>query len=249
MNDDFYDDMAESYHLIFQDWDAAIQSQSDVIGRLLSSLPPHATVLDCSCGIGTQAIGLAMRGFKVEGSDPSQASITRASREAAARHLSAVFRVDDMRTLATAEPNRYDAVIAMDNALPHLQSDEEITAAFSSMRSRLRTDGVLLISLRDYAVLLDDRPAGTPPAFYRDGPDRRIVHQIWDWQDDCRYVVHLFITVGKDGKWQTRHFSGLYRAVTPSHVQQLMLSVGFRNCRILKPEETGYYQPVLTGIH
>lgn len=83
----FYNELAESYHLIFDDWDAAILRQRDVLARLLPGSANGKRVLDCACGIGTQAIGLAMLGYSVEGSDPSDVSIDRARREATARGL------------------------------------------------------------------------------------------------------------------------------------------------------------------
>ena len=91
MNNGLYDELAESYHLIFDDWDAAILRQRDVLARLLPVPAVGKRVLDCACGIGTQAIGLAMLGYSVEGSDPSGPSINRARREATARGLKAKF--------------------------------------------------------------------------------------------------------------------------------------------------------------
>src|SRR5215472_3262478 len=122
----FYNELAESYHLIFEDWDAAIHYQAEVLAPLLPQRAVGGPVLDCACGIGTQAIGLAMLGHNVEGSDPSEAAIRRAATEAATRGLGTEFRVDDMRSLSTAKIGRYEAVIAMDNAIPHLQSDDDI---------------------------------------------------------------------------------------------------------------------------
>jgi glycine/sarcosine N-methyltransferase len=81
--DNFYDSMAAAYHLIFDDWDVAIGRQQAVLTQLL---PPPATagvVLDCACGIGTQALGLARAGYTVEGTDLSRAEIERAKAEAA----------------------------------------------------------------------------------------------------------------------------------------------------------------------
>jgi glycine/sarcosine N-methyltransferase len=248
MNNRFYDELAESYHLIFQDWDASIHYQAEVLARLLPPPSAGCPVLDCACGIGTQAIGLAMRGHRTEGSDPSEASIRRATHEAAARGVAAEFRVDDMRSLSTAQTSSYEAVIAMDNAIPHLQSDDDIQRAFTSMRARLRSGGVLLVSLRDYGPLLAHRATGTPASFYWDGKFRRIVHQVWDWQDDRRYVVHLFITCERDDGWQTRHFMGHYRAVIPSEVAQLVERVGFKDVHVLPPQESGYYQPIIRGV-
>ena len=61
---DFYDELAPRYHLIFADWDESIAHQGRQLGAILRShWPDHHCVLDVSCGIGTQAIALAMNGF------------------------------------------------------------------------------------------------------------------------------------------------------------------------------------------
>jgi SAM-dependent methyltransferase len=244
----FYDDLAESYHLIFQAWEASLGYQADVLARLLPPPGSEMSILDCACGIGTQAIGLALKGYRIEGRDPSPTSISRASREAAIRGLAINFCVDDMRNLSTAALGGYEAVIAMDNAIPHLQSDADILAALSCMRARLRRNGVLLISLRDYGPLLAERPTGTPASFYRDEAFRRIVHQVWDWVDDRRYVVHLFITCERCHGWETRHFVGTYRAVMPIEIAQFASQVGFNDACVLGAAETGYYQPIVRAV-
>lgn len=248
MEDSFYDELAESYHLIFDDWDAAIRRQRDVLARLLPVPANGKRVLDCACGIGTQAIGLAMLGFSVEGCDPSAASINRARREATARGLNAEFRVDDMRSLSTAPIKSYDVIIAMDNAVPHLPSDDDIKQALATIRARLRSGGIILISLRDYGPLMAQRMSSTPALLYTDGKFRRFVHQVWDWQDARHYVLHLFITMQTPDGWHTRHFVGRYRAITPSDVAALAVHAGFDDVRVLAPDETGYYQPVIRAV-
>lgn len=248
MNNRFYDELAESYHLIFDDWDAAILRQRDVLARLLPVPANGKRVLDCACGIGTQAIGLAMLGYSVEGSDPSGPSIDRARREATARGLKAKFRVDDMRRLSTAPIDSYDAIIAMDNAVPHLQTDDDIKKALEAMCVRLRSGGTVLISLRDYGPLMAQHASSTPASLYSDGKFRRFVHQVWEWQDDRRYMVHLFITIQSSDGWHTRHFVGQYRAITPSDVAALAVHVGFEDVRVLATDETGYYQPIIRAI-
>ena len=64
-----YDDLSPYYHLIFQDWHAAIKRQAEIISQLLPSPQETGPVLDCACGIGTQALGLAALGYEVEGTD------------------------------------------------------------------------------------------------------------------------------------------------------------------------------------
>jgi glycine/sarcosine N-methyltransferase len=51
----FYDDLADDYHLIFADWRASIGWQGEVLERLIRQQmgPGPLSVLDCSCGIGT----------------------------------------------------------------------------------------------------------------------------------------------------------------------------------------------------
>jgi hypothetical protein len=64
---DFYDSLADEYEGIFADWDASIRSQAEVIGRLLGATPDP--VLDIAAGMGTQSIGLALRGHRVVARD------------------------------------------------------------------------------------------------------------------------------------------------------------------------------------
>ena len=52
---------------------AAVDALDALIGQ------DRAEVLDCSCGIGTQAIGLALRGHRVTGTDLSFRAAARAS--------------------------------------------------------------------------------------------------------------------------------------------------------------------------
>ncbi|MEU2630611.1 class I SAM-dependent methyltransferase, partial [Kitasatospora sp. NPDC007106] len=65
----FYDGLAAGYHLIYADWEAGIRRQGAALDALLTDRlgSGPADVLDCACGIGTQAIGLALRGHRVVG--------------------------------------------------------------------------------------------------------------------------------------------------------------------------------------
>jgi hypothetical protein len=64
---DFYDELAGNCHLMFEDWEASIAHQAAALGPILEHEcgPANSVrILDCACGIGTQALGLAMRGFR-----------------------------------------------------------------------------------------------------------------------------------------------------------------------------------------
>ena len=85
----FYDELAPLYHLVYEDWEATVARQGQ---RWHRSLPntgerTRARVLDAALGIGTQALGLLARGFRVTGSDLAAGAVSRARREATARSL------------------------------------------------------------------------------------------------------------------------------------------------------------------
>ena len=81
MNEEFYDRMADYFHLIFEDWDASMRRQGAAIAKLLPPPDKAGPILDIACGIGTQSLALAALGYAVTGSDISAAEVARANRE------------------------------------------------------------------------------------------------------------------------------------------------------------------------
>lgn len=78
---------------------------------ILDALGPGAkSVLDCSCGIGTQALGLAARGHRVTGADLSPRAAKRAASEAVARNETLPVVAADMRHLPFP-PGSFDVVL------------------------------------------------------------------------------------------------------------------------------------------
>ncbi|MET4043600.1 2-polyprenyl-3-methyl-5-hydroxy-6-metoxy-1,4-benzoquinol methylase [Bradyrhizobium sp. RT9b] len=109
------------YHLLFEDWDQTIKEQAECLSRLLPSPKQAGPILDCACGIGTQAFGLAALNYDISGSDLSALAIRRARSEALAHGYDIEFRIDDMRQLSAASCKHYGAVLCMGNSIPHLE--------------------------------------------------------------------------------------------------------------------------------
>src|SRR5215469_544091 len=106
---EFYDRLAGKYHLLFEDWETSMARQAAVLAPFLAGeCGEGARVLDCACGIGTQALGLAKAGFRVTGSDASTAAIARAQAEAGQRGLELPVFAADMRDLSGV-PGEFDA--------------------------------------------------------------------------------------------------------------------------------------------
>jgi SAM-dependent methyltransferase len=244
----FYEQLAGDYHLIFGDWKSSVLRQGEILDTLIRAhiRTGSLSVLDCSCGIGTQAIGLALRGYRVHATDLSPAEVERAEREAKSFGVSLTFGVADFRTLASQVPGSFDVVLSCDNALPHLLSGEDLRLAAANMAAKLREKGPLLVSIRDYDQLAQEKPLAEMPRVYDDPEGRRIIFQVWDWSADGRtYTVHLFIVREAGGDWKTSHYMTAYRALQRDELTAILQSTGFSNIRWHMPEESGYYQPIV----
>jgi glycine/sarcosine N-methyltransferase len=242
----FYEPLADHYHLIFDDWNSAIKRQAKILNALLAAqMRGHPLkILDCACGIGTQALGLAGFGHQVIASDLSQAEVNRAKHEAEIRALDISFHASDMTSLAEIADRDFDVVAALDNALPHLTADQ-LSRAVEAVGSKLKSNGLFIASIRDYDTLILERPTIQEPAFYGGKGDRRIVYQVWDWIDDTRYALHLYITMQSDQVWKSHHFVSEYRCLLRNELSTVLQSTGFREVRWLMPAESGFYQPLV----
>jgi len=243
---ELYDQIADVYHLVYEDWVDTIRRQAEVhdevLQRALGS-GPHR-ILDVSCGIGTQALGLAALGHTVTASDVSAPAIARARREAQQRGLQIDFSVADMRRCDRHHEATFDAVISCDNSVPHLLTDEEILAAFCSFHRSTRSGGVTLVTVRDYAR--EDR--STPrlrPFGVRTTPEGRfIVFQVWDWDPDGdRYDLGMyFMREPGDGPTSVLNSTARYYAVETDTLSSLLQEAGFDDVKRIDGE---YFQPVL----
>ena len=191
-----YDEIADLYHLIYEDWEAAIVRQASALDDVISSMigcTPHS-LLDVSCGIGTQALGMAARNYQVCAADLSAGSVNRARREAQYRGLSIDFSVADMRDCANHGVAAYDVLLSADNSITHLEGLTEISRALKAFYRSLRPGGVILIGIRDYAVENDrSTPQIKQYGFREHAGHRFFVFQTRDIQDDGYEVAMYFI--------------------------------------------------------
>ena len=243
----YYDELAADYHLLYEDWWSAAQRHGQVLSALLWPLGTGARVLDLACGMGTQALALAEQGFWVEGRDLSPNLVERARREAAARGLAVRARAGDMREAHPEEAGRFQAVIAMDNALPHLLEDADLAATLQAARAALQPGGRFLASWRDYDALAPQRPAQEGPSIYGRSPQRRIVVEAWQWDVAGRghAVEHALMREAPEGAWCVASRRTQLRALRRQEVVQAAEQAGFVEARWLEPAKTRYHQPVL----
>lgn len=246
---DFYDELADSYHLIFEDWNQSVLRQGRILSNIIQEKYQTSfdlSILDCSCGIGTQAIGLAKYGYNLTATDISPNAVARAVVESQKVGVNIRFGVADMRSLISQVEGVFDVVISCDNSLPHIITDNELLAAIQNMWAKLETPGLLLISIRDYEKIINEKPVATVPKIIDDPSGRRIIFQVWDWATEGQvYTLNHFIIQEAKGLWQTNCTKTTYRALLQKELSSILAEVGFVNIEWLNPEVSGYYQPIV----
>jgi SAM-dependent methyltransferase len=246
MNSSFYDELAPIYHLLYGDWEAAIQTQGTALSNILEAkgIRPGGAVLDTACGIGTQTLGLAARGYRVRGSDVSTGAVARLAEEASRRGFDIHCYVDDLRLLTLAASDSADAILACDNSLPHLLTDEHLLEAFRSALRVLRPNGVAVYSVRDYLNLARKNPDVRPYGLRYDGGDRFLAVQVWEWDGD-HYDLRIYLTrESGDGECNTRVLVTRYNAIPIDRLMDLMSQAGFVS---LERRDNVLFQPVILG--
>lgn len=241
----FYDNLASQYDKLFLDWNAATQEQAVILDRLFADFgfDKSAQILDCACGIGTQAIGLAAMGYNVTGSDISDGEIAEARERAARNHVSVCFEHADFCSLSDTFKNPFDIVIAMDNALPHMLTHDDLAAAVKSIVNQISEGGLFVASIRDYDALLMDKPPYSPPYIHKTEKGQRVSFQTWTWEED-NYRLIQYIVDDAD-TLQISKFECEYRATRRQEMTELLMENGCHEVVWKFPDETGFYQPIV----
>lgn len=243
----FYDSMAYQYDKLFLDWRSETREQAVILNRLFEKqgFEKNASVLDCACGIGTQAVGLAALGYSVTASDISNPELAEAQIRAGENGVTISFAHADFRALEEVFPEKFDIVICMDNALPHMLTEKDLEAAIKSITKQIAPGGMFVASIRDYDALLQTKPPYSPPYIHQTGKGKRVSFQTWDWED-AHYRLTQYIIDDEDSL-QISKFDCAYRATRREELTNLLLAAGCSEVQWKFPEETGFYQPIVVA--
>lgn len=243
----FYDNMANQYDKLFLDWQATTREQAVILNKIFADngFDRTAQILDCACGIGTQAIGLAALGYSVTASDISDGELSEAADRAEKNSVKIRFEHADFCALSDTFSERFDIVIAMDNALPHMLTSEALESAVRSISGQVRPGGIFVASIRDYDSLLLDKPPYSPPYIHKTDKGQRVSFQTWVWSGN-NYQLTQYIIDDEDNL-QISKFVCEYRATRREELTKLLLSSGCSEVFWKFPEETGFYQPIVVA--
>ncbi|MEW6182518.1 MAG: class I SAM-dependent methyltransferase [Bacillota bacterium] len=103
-----------------------------------------SAVLDCACGTGLDLILFDSFGCKVHGSDRSEAMLAQARKNIAEAKKNIPLSKVDYRELDKRFEAEFDAVVCMSNSINECFEDAEVLRALRSIKSVLRTGGILV---------------------------------------------------------------------------------------------------------
>ena len=141
-----YDKEAEHYDSFNEDRSAQM---NQLIENVLREHGVHS-VLDLTCGTGSQVFYLAKSGFEITGIDISDKMLSIACLKAQQKGLDIDFKKGDMRT---SQLGQFDAVLTIFNSIGHLtKADFEI--ALKNIHANLKPGGLYLFDIFNLNYLL-----------------------------------------------------------------------------------------------
>lgn len=233
-----YDTIAAVYEFLVPDALLTPQGSAGAFAVHVDPLPPAARVLDCACGTGTLAVGLALRGHEVVATDASAAMVARTNALAAAHGVAVEVSVCRWEELpARGWGASFDAVFCVGNSLPHAAGGDARRAALRAMAGALAPGGRLVVTSRTWERV---RAAGTRLQIAgrlveRDGRRGLPVHA-WTipagWDEPHLFDVAVAL-VGDDGDVETHRERFAFWPFTEAQLHEDLRSAG------LEPEGAG----------
>jgi len=244
----FYDSLASSYDKLFLDWNKETQEQALILDKLFKSFgfDKNANILDCACGIGTQSVGLSLLGYKMSASDISESELKESKERAKNNGADISFTRADFRALSDSFNEKFDIIICMDNALPHMLTETDLIKTINSIAQQTKENGIFIASIRDYDNLVKEKPPYSPPYIHKTDKGQRVSFQTWNWTD-IGYKLTQYI-IDDEEELQISKFDCEYRTVLRDELGLLLTSNGFKEAIWKFPEETGFYQPIVIAI-
>lgn len=176
-----YSDQAKDYD-IFNEGNRNAKRTNQTIEKILKKYKVK-TVLDLTCGTGSQVFWLAKRKFKVIGSDINANMLKVAKSIAKKEKYAEKFLKGDMRT---SKIGIFDAVITIFNAVGHL-TKSDFEKAMRNIHANLKVGGIYVFDIYNLTYMLKDN---------------NITSLTIDWQaiqNNTKTRAIQYSTIDKDG--------------------------------------------------
>ncbi|MBB5835211.1 class I SAM-dependent methyltransferase [Kribbella italica] len=149
-----YDVLAEVYEWLISEAKLPPADFAASFDDVLGLLPSNAHVLDCSCGTGQLAVGLAGRGLQVVATDASEGMVRRTAELAEEYGTSVRALQANWEELPNHfDDDTFDLVFCVGNSLHHAAGATGRGAALESMSRLLRPGGRLVLTSRTWELV------------------------------------------------------------------------------------------------
>jgi SAM-dependent methyltransferase len=194
-----YGALAEVYEWLISDAKLTPAAFAAAFDDLVTPLPSNARVLDCSCGTGQLAVGLAGLGVEVVATDASAAMVRRTGEladELGASLQTARASWDELSD--HFDDSTFDMVFCVGNSLHHAEGARGRLAALESMSRLLRRGGRLVLTSRTWELV---RAGGSrldirEQLVRRNGRDAVVIYR-WDIARHWEEEHHIEIAVAE----------------------------------------------------
>ena len=149
-----YAALPEVYEWLMPDAKLSPAGSVAAFADVVQSLPPNARVLDCSCGTGQLAVGLAGLGLDVVASDASSGMVRRARELAEEHHVSLwALHARWSELLRHLDPSSFELVMCVGNSLTHAEGASGRLTALAAMSRLLAPGGRLVLTSRTWELV------------------------------------------------------------------------------------------------
>ncbi|WP_055153560.1 class I SAM-dependent methyltransferase [Faecalicatena contorta] len=221
---DIYEKFAYDYDE-FGDIENYLGSERQFFKEILNENQVQS-VLDCACGTGQHLYMLAELGYRVSGSDFSASMLKVASKNLERHGIQIPLSRCDFRELQEAFTEKFDAVVCLTTALPHLHTDEDLLTALISMKDRLKKNGLLILTQGTTHFTL------TLPSIEvvvnRDNFSRIFVKE----HDDQFQTIHVIDLYHSQNRLENNQYDIVYRIILDDEYRGLLTKAGFNNINI-----------------
>lgn len=221
---DLYEKFAYDYDR-FGSIDEYLGDEKSFFEKLFHEHNVHG-VLDCACGTGQHLLMLSDAGFEVEGSDYSEAMLRVEEKNLRSRGKTLPLCRCDFRYLERRHTKKFDAVICLTTALPHLHTDEDLICALTSMRKRLNGGGLLVLTQGTTPYTLSLPSIETVV-------NRNDFSRVFVKEHDERFqTIHVLDLFHSPERNESNQYDIVYRILLDDDYRRLLTEAGFSDIRI-----------------
>jgi SAM-dependent methyltransferase len=244
-----YDTLAEVY-----DWlvpELLLTPEGSAVA-FAEHIEPGARVLDCACGTGTLAVGLALRGHEVAATDASAAMVVRTERLAAEHGARVDTAVCGWEGLAgRGWEGAFDVVFCVGNSLPHAPGRAGRRGALRAMAAVLAPGALLVLTSRRWEqVRAEGSRLQIGERLVERGGERGLPIYSWAiparWDEPHAFDVAVAL-IGDGGAVTTHRERFAFWPFTEDELREDLRSVGLEPSPGTEPEEAKAARYLLTA--